>query len=383
MLEFLEIRKRTENMKGYKYTCTDKSILANYILKYYWNYVIEFIPLWIAPNLLTLIGLLIMLATVIINLFYSIDLDGNVPTFIFLLNGISLFLYSTFDCIDGKHARRTKSSSSLGQMFDHGVDSLVSSLTAILIAQSTALGIGMNKFMFLFSFLIGFYTVTIDEYFTHSFYLGYINGPTEGIIFGSIAQIIVFFTGPELFKSFKAYTICDYFSFIPYRLTNLEIVGIIFISTTYISSTISTMMNKKKGSVFDVLLHSTTPLILFLSTILYYFRFIETNYSSYIYIMIFINLMLNFSLMNILIIFAHQTRSDVIYYTPMFYVFVCSSFLVHFLTYELSIIVLVFFTIISIFIYFSVVYEIIDAVSKHLKIYCFTLEIRKQSKRKE
>lgn len=33
---------------------------------------------------------------------------------------LGLWLYSTFDNIDGKQARRTGSSSPLGQLFDHG-----------------------------------------------------------------------------------------------------------------------------------------------------------------------------------------------------------------------------------------------------------------------
>ena len=35
-----------------------------------------------------------------------------------------LWLYSTFDNVDGKQARRTGSSSPLGELFDHGCDAL-------------------------------------------------------------------------------------------------------------------------------------------------------------------------------------------------------------------------------------------------------------------
>jgi phosphatidylglycerophosphate synthase len=33
-----------------------------------------------------------------------------------------LFIYQTLDAIDGKQARRTKSNSPLGELFDHGCD---------------------------------------------------------------------------------------------------------------------------------------------------------------------------------------------------------------------------------------------------------------------
>ena len=37
---------------------------------------------------------------------------------------ITMFLYQTLDAIDGKQARRTGSSNALGELFDHGCDSL-------------------------------------------------------------------------------------------------------------------------------------------------------------------------------------------------------------------------------------------------------------------
>lgn len=37
---------------------------------------------------------------------------------------ITMFIYQTLDAIDGKQARRTGSSNALGELFDHGCDSL-------------------------------------------------------------------------------------------------------------------------------------------------------------------------------------------------------------------------------------------------------------------
>jgi hypothetical protein len=41
-----------------------------------------------------------------------------------LLCGIGLFIYQSLDAIDGKQARRTGSSTPLGELFDHGCDSV-------------------------------------------------------------------------------------------------------------------------------------------------------------------------------------------------------------------------------------------------------------------
>lgn len=42
----------------------------------------------------------------------------------YFLTGFGLFLYQTLDAIDGKQARRTGSSTPLGELFDHGCDSV-------------------------------------------------------------------------------------------------------------------------------------------------------------------------------------------------------------------------------------------------------------------
>lgn len=44
------------------------------------------------------------------------------PRWVYLLNGMAGLVYLHLDCIDGKQARRTGSSSPLGQLFDHGAE---------------------------------------------------------------------------------------------------------------------------------------------------------------------------------------------------------------------------------------------------------------------
>lgn len=52
------------------------------------------------------------------------NFDQPMPTWIYYSCAIGLWLYSTFDNVDGKQARRTNSSSPLGELFDHGCDAL-------------------------------------------------------------------------------------------------------------------------------------------------------------------------------------------------------------------------------------------------------------------
>ena len=53
---------------------------------------------------------------------------------------LGLFIYQTLDAIDGKQARRTKTSSPLGELFDHGCDSL--STVFVSIASCCAVRLG-------------------------------------------------------------------------------------------------------------------------------------------------------------------------------------------------------------------------------------------------
>lgn len=51
----------------------------------FWNYLIEFCPLWVHPNLLSVIGLIINLVTVIVLAIYS---SNEQVKFFFRLNDI-------------------------------------------------------------------------------------------------------------------------------------------------------------------------------------------------------------------------------------------------------------------------------------------------------
>ncbi len=83
--------------------------------------MVELLPLWMAPNLVTLMGTLIMVATTVVVLAFCPRLEGEAPQWSYILCALGLFIYQTMDAIDGKQARRTGSSSPLGQLFDHGM----------------------------------------------------------------------------------------------------------------------------------------------------------------------------------------------------------------------------------------------------------------------
>lgn len=122
-----------EKLKGferYKYNCVDTSLLSVYIMHPFWNWCVQFFPRWLAPNLITFTGFLLTIANFILIGYYDYNflaadnlIPNTIPTWVFLVAAINIFLAYTLDGIDGKQARRTGTSGPLGELFDHGLDS--------------------------------------------------------------------------------------------------------------------------------------------------------------------------------------------------------------------------------------------------------------------
>ncbi|XP_058818033.1 ethanolaminephosphotransferase 1 isoform X2 [Topomyia yanbarensis] len=113
----------------YKYNCVDTSILSVHVMHPFWNWLVQYCPRWIAPNLLTFTGFLLTVVNFFLIGYYDFGftaaaLNPNpIPDWVWILAAINLFVAYTLDGIDGKQARRTGTSGPLGELFDHGLDS--------------------------------------------------------------------------------------------------------------------------------------------------------------------------------------------------------------------------------------------------------------------
>jgi ethanolaminephosphotransferase len=109
---------------------------------------------------------------------------------------LNMWLYSTCDNVDGRQARRTHSSSPLGELFDHGVDSLSCSLGCVVQMAAMASGTSFRSAaMFVLTTFL-FYLSTWEHFYTGVLYLGPINGPTEGIIIVCCIMLVSSIAGP-------------------------------------------------------------------------------------------------------------------------------------------------------------------------------------------
>jgi ethanolaminephosphotransferase len=132
------------------------------------------------PNMITLMGFMFLVTSALLGYIYSPHLDSPPPRWVNFAHGLLLFLYQTFDAVDGKQARRTNSSSPLGELFDHGCDALTCAFEALAFG-STAM-CGGDTFWFWFISAVTFYGATWENYFTNTLILPVVNGPTEGLM---------------------------------------------------------------------------------------------------------------------------------------------------------------------------------------------------------
>ncbi|KAG9952036.1 sn-1,2-diacylglycerol cholinephosphotransferas-like protein, partial [Aureobasidium melanogenum] len=184
---------RLPKLKEYKYSGVDHSLLSRYVLKpFYTHVVIKCFPLSMAPNLITLSGFSFVIANLMTMFYYTPGMDQDCPSWVYYSWAIGLFTYQTFDAVDGSQARRTRQSGPLGELFDHGVDALNTSLEVLIFSAAMNLGQGWKTMLILFASLLTFYVQTWDEYHTHTLTLGIVSGPVEGII---TLCIVYAFTG--------------------------------------------------------------------------------------------------------------------------------------------------------------------------------------------
>lgn len=146
--------RQLKRLSEHKYSSECVSILDPY-LQVYWRWLVQQLPLWLAPNTLTVSGLVINVVTSLVLIWYCPQAQGEAPWWALFLSAIGLFVYQSLDAIDGKQARRTNSASPLGELVDHGCDSV--SMVIMMLAVSVAMQLGMEpSWMFFMCFVASF-----------------------------------------------------------------------------------------------------------------------------------------------------------------------------------------------------------------------------------
>ncbi|KAL8291483.1 hypothetical protein RQP46_002461 [Phenoliferia psychrophenolica] len=244
---YIPANKRAQLLK-YKYSSTDKSLTSKYILNPYWNRLVTLFPLWFAPNLITLSGLLCVFLNFCTLLYFnptlscgtkplhiskggpwdplfkplstsppsnstfwnpstwfsssaSAAMEQCAPRWLYFTFAVGLFVYQSLDAIDGKQARRTGTSGPLGELFDHGCDALNTTLEVILTASALNLGLSWWTVVSLVATNANFYLTTWEEFHTGTLFLSAFSGPVEGILLVIGVFTITGFVGPQFWDT--------------------------------------------------------------------------------------------------------------------------------------------------------------------------------------
>ncbi|XP_068611169.1 cholinephosphotransferase 1 [Brachionichthys hirsutus] len=143
-----------KRLEEHKYSASGRSLLEP-PFQIYWNWLVQQIPTWIAPNTLTISGLLVNVISTLVLVCYCPTATEEAPSWAFITSALGLFIYQSLDAVDGKQARRTNSSSPLGELFDHGCDAV--STVFVSVGTCVSCGIGVHPNWMFFCGFIGMF----------------------------------------------------------------------------------------------------------------------------------------------------------------------------------------------------------------------------------
>ena len=169
------------NLANHQFKSTGYSLLDLFLNKFIWEPLISLFPRWLAPNLITVVGLVFMMASYLIMLPIDETFKVPIPAELLFAAAFCQFMYQTLDACDGKQARRLGLASPLGMLMDHGCDSISCTFIILSIVQAMNMGINQDSLFLFVTVYTGFYLTHWEEYHTHYHRTHMFNwGVTEG-----------------------------------------------------------------------------------------------------------------------------------------------------------------------------------------------------------
>lgn len=253
-----------EKLINYKYKGGDNSILCYYVINPFCNFIVEFFPKWIAPNVITVSGWFLNLLNFIITTYYT-GLKGGcyVPPWVCYICPIFYTTYIILDYTDGKQARRINASSPLGLLIDHGTDACTTFYITIVGGSLSYFDNIYQYLLFYFPITFTFFMNTWEEYYKGELILPIVHGVAEGTLYLDIIGILSGIYGTSLYN--KEFLVLN-----KYNLKIKEINGICVVIEGFLfsmKSFFSVLTSIKKEKRLDAF-KNTFIYILFFITLL-------------------------------------------------------------------------------------------------------------------
>ena len=256
--------KYVDKLINYKYKGGDNSILCYYVINPLCNFIVEYFPKWLAPNVITISGWFLNFFNLIITTYYTGLKGGDyIPLWASIVCALFYTTYIILDYTDGKQARRLNASSPLGLLIDHGTDACTTFYVPIVGGSFSYYKNIYQYLLYYFPVTCTFFMNTWEEYYIGELVLPIVHGVSEGTVFIAFFTILSGVYGTSFYnKKYK------FFGKYELKVGDLNGIGIMIGGFLFsIKSVIGVLCKIKKGKI-KYALKDTLIYILFCITIL-------------------------------------------------------------------------------------------------------------------
>ncbi|MEE8408929.1 MAG: CDP-alcohol phosphatidyltransferase family protein [Myxococcota bacterium] len=172
--------ERRTALDAYRYEAVCASPLVAFLKRYWFLPVHSVLPAGIHANVITTLGA----ACNLLSFLCCVAFRAHPNPAWLILAAVLLWTYATFDNIDGTRARQTRTSGPVGELLDHGIDSM----TAFLSPLGVAIAFGLPPAYLLAvvcAASIGAHASFWEPYHTGKLTTGYLTD-VEGFVVGSL-----------------------------------------------------------------------------------------------------------------------------------------------------------------------------------------------------
>ncbi|XP_035681889.1 choline/ethanolaminephosphotransferase 1-like isoform X1 [Branchiostoma floridae] len=142
-----------KRLKEYKFNSEGKSLLDP-VLQDFSGYLLEKIPFWVAPNVISFLGLAALVVATFPLFLYCPTVTEEVPWWFYTTCIAGLFTIQTLDNMDGLQARRVGSGSPIGAVVDSACD--VTAFGIVVTSVAIAMQLGTSPELMFYCHLLCF-----------------------------------------------------------------------------------------------------------------------------------------------------------------------------------------------------------------------------------
>jgi phosphatidylglycerophosphate synthase len=196
-VSFFDARAKDRLRAPHPWKSVDRSLVSR-ALEPFWSAVAERMPLWLAPNAITLSGFAFVVAAFVAMMTFCPRFAGAPPPGMYALAILGLFAFQTLDAVDGKQARRTGTSSALGNWLDHVCDVVAVQLAMATVACSLELGTSGLTLFLMGSVVFNNFVIHWETKHTGTLYMGNGTSIYEAQLTLMVVHAVTMVLGPKV-----------------------------------------------------------------------------------------------------------------------------------------------------------------------------------------